>query len=118
MDLRNFRRLARTDSEESLLRPISVMNLDRILDDEGAMSLVREPTHNQDLAKTCQPKPEQSKDGKYDQLTKQLDKVHFEPKNTAADIDHTLHTLTMRLKRSRELLPKREPIAGKPQNNS
>ncbi|GLI76694.1 hypothetical protein PoHVEF18_004971 [Penicillium ochrochloron] len=108
-----IRGLARTESEESLFSPIFVGNIDNLFDDAGENSPAQKPAKSSDLVNTSEPKLEQSKDGVYIPPTKKLKKAHYKPDNTPASINHTLHTLTMRLKKPRELLPKAESIAGK-----
>ncbi|OKO89640.1 hypothetical protein PENSUB_13706 [Penicillium subrubescens] len=80
-----IRRLARTESEESLSSSIFVGNIDKLFDDAGENSPTQKPAKISDL----------SKNGVYTPPTKKLEKVHYVPDNTSADINHTFHTLAM-----------------------
>jgi hypothetical protein len=133
-----IRRLARTESEESLFSPIFVGNIDNLFHDTGENSPAQKPAKSSDLVNTSEPKLEQvswitlrsqyqlhrprmksywrtykSKDGVYRPPKKKLKKVHYKPDNTPAGINHTSNTVTMRFKKPRELLPKAKSIAGK-----
>ena len=54
-----FRRLARTESEESLFSLISVRNIDKLFDGAGENSPAEKPANSPDLGNSSQPKPEQ-----------------------------------------------------------